>query len=212
MTPDIHVADDSRERGFLHPVETGFPLNDFGDDLDNALHDVVVGITGLPPTMVRPRWQPENAHQPPEHATDWCGVGVLSVRAEVAPSIAQKPGHLSAAAPPGYQVFRRHEEITAQASFYGAHAHSFAARLQDGLYQCQNNDELRFRGLALVEAEQLITTADLVNMNWRRRIDLNFTLRRAVTRVYPIRSLKEAHGFILPQSGEPTKWNTEKKR
>jgi hypothetical protein len=55
------------------------PLED--DDLDNAFQGLVVGITGLDQSLVRPRWQ-SNPPKQPEPTIDWCAIGVTSSQAD----------------------------------------------------------------------------------------------------------------------------------
>ncbi|MFT2520511.1 hypothetical protein ACMWQB_30330, partial [Escherichia coli] len=58
--------------GYLVPAVASPPLDD--DDLDNLLHDMIAGISGLPRAMVRPRWQPTVPKQP-EPGVNWCAFG-----------------------------------------------------------------------------------------------------------------------------------------
>jgi hypothetical protein len=45
------------------------------DALVGVLHDMVVGVTGLPASLVRPRWQPQPPTQP-SVSTAWCAIGI----------------------------------------------------------------------------------------------------------------------------------------
>src|SRR5215472_15859820 len=65
---------DSTTAGYLGPIlGTGPVLQD--DQWDDFLHDVLAGVSGLDPTMVRPRWQvvPPNV---PDFKTDWLAFGI----------------------------------------------------------------------------------------------------------------------------------------
>ena len=46
----------SASGGYLSPTSSP-PADD--DALSSILHDLVVGVTGLAPTLVFPRWQPQ---------------------------------------------------------------------------------------------------------------------------------------------------------
>jgi len=63
----------------MNAVVTTSPLMDAA--LDAVFQALVVGITGLPGTLVRPRWQPVPPTQP-SVTTNWAAIGVTTNAAD----------------------------------------------------------------------------------------------------------------------------------
>lgn len=160
------------------------------DDLEDILQAVVVGITGLPGEMVRPRWQPKPPKQP-EISQDWCAIGVMTTTPDNTPAV------IHDGSGDGSSTLRRHAGLDVLASFYGPNAGSYAALLADGLYIAQNREALMRDGLALIEVEAARNASDYVNTLWRRRIDLPIRLRRRIDRTYPVLNVKQGVGSIV---------------
>jgi len=71
---------DSSTGGFLLPlIPPPIPLED--DQLDDLLQAWVVGLTGLPSEMVRPRWQTPTPTRP-QSTTDWAAIGITDEQPE----------------------------------------------------------------------------------------------------------------------------------
>jgi len=192
---------DSATGGILTPTATS-PAPHEDDAFDDDLQAVVAGLTGLPGQLVRPRWQPT---PPKEPAIDvnWCAIGVTSQEPLDNPIILHK------GAGEGYDQMLRYETISALASFYGPNAKNSAALLRDGLYVAQNRDELRAKSLWLLDVGAIVMAPDLINLNWRRRADLSFRLRREIIRNYPVKNLVSAQGTIVPGNGVTRPWKVE---
>lgn len=177
--------------GYLTPTSTPPPMD---DGLEDILQAVVVGITGLPGEMVRPRWQPSPPAMP-EIGTDWCAIGVMTVTPDNAPAVVHD------GAGDGSSTLRRHASLDVLASFYGPHAGHYAGLLSDGLYIAQNREAMMRDGLALIEVEPTRNASDYVSTQWRRRIDLPIRLRRRTDRAYPVLNLAGASGTIHYDGG-----------
>lgn len=171
------MANDSSTGGFIPPAPSPAPLADAA--LDALFQQLVVGITGLPGNMVRPRWQPVVPKQP-DPPTNWCAIGVTLVQPDDYLSEIHGDGGN------GSDTQTDHESITVVASFYGPNAMANAKQLRSGLYVAQNRDTLAAAGLNLKEARQLTQAPDLVNEQWIRRWDLTIVFRRKSTYTYPI--------------------------
>ena len=105
------MPNDSTTPGLITPTSTA-PVSD--DALDDILHDLVVGITGLPPGKVRPRWQPQDKMlDEPSAYVDWCAVGVTESRPDANPVIVHNSDG------DGSSTLYRNYELTVIASFYG---------------------------------------------------------------------------------------------
>jgi hypothetical protein len=174
------MANDSTVPGYLQPTGTAPPED---ADLDSIFQKLIIGLTGLPGNMVRPRWQATVPKQP-EPSTNWCAVGVTGIEHD-----ANSYEQLN---PAGNETFIRHEIIAVLCSFYGANALSYAAQARDGMYVAQNNSTLDQFEMGLVEVGSIVTAPDLVNQQWIRRFDLSMRIRRRVVRTYPILTVLSA--------------------
>jgi hypothetical protein len=167
--------------GVLAPSQP-YPVDD--DALDDVLTTLIVAVTGLDPTLVRPRWQPIPQKQP-EADINWCAVGVIRDAPNDGPSFTLDPVTL-------LTTLSRHEEITALATFYGPLAKTYAAILRDGLSLPQNLEPLAAYAMALIDTGPILAMNELMNQTWVKRRDMALVLRRQVTRVYAVTSLLSA--------------------
>lgn len=178
------MAGDSSVAGYLQPVGTAPPED---ADLDSIFQKLIIGITGLPGNMVRPRWQATVPKQP-EPATNWCAVGVTGIEHDA--------NSYEQINPAGNETFIRHEIISVLCSFYGANALNFASLARDGMYVAQNNSTLDQFEMGLVEVGSIVTAPALINQQWVRRFDLSMRIRRRVVRAYPILTILSAQATV----------------
>lgn len=188
------MANDSSTGGYLQPtVDMAPPAED--KDLDYILQDLIVGISNLPPTLVRRRWQSRPPRQP-EADVDWCAFGVMSMTPDDNPALIHHGEN------EGYTEEQRHLRVVTLASFYGPNSSWYAGLLRDGIEIPQNRDTLRATsGLALVATRQIVELPELINQLWVRRADLNVEFNRQITRYWPIKNLKSAQGTIITGTG-----------
>ena len=146
---------------------------------------MVVGLTGLPGELVRPRWQPTTPKQPEPHV-DWCGMGVTEQANDAGPAIQHDP------AGDGRDHYERHQALQVLCSFYGPNAKRYAQMLGDGLAMPQNQEPLNPYAIRFIEAGPLRGTSELVNQQWVRRFDVALSFRRKIARTYPVLNLREA--------------------
>ncbi|USE78838.1 hypothetical protein [Cupriavidus gilardii] len=177
------MANDSSTGGYLSPAVASPPLED--DALDDLLHDLVAGVTGLPGDMVRPRWQPTVPKQP-EPSVNWCAIGVTVQTNDASPAIQHDPTG------DGSDVYQRHQDIELLCTFYGPAAKGYAQMLVDGLAIPQNSEQLGLNDMKFVSAGTIRAAPDLVNQQWVRRYDVTVALRRKITRTYPVLNLLSA--------------------
>lgn len=177
------MANDSSTGGYLLPLGSPAPLDDAA--LEDFLQRVVVGISGLPGAMVRPRWQPV-VPKMPEPGTDWCAIGVTNIDPDDYPVITHD------GAGDGRDIYAVHETIVVLASFYGPNSMRFAKLLRDGLYIDQNREALTAAGMALLDAGKPVAAPDFVNQQWIRRHDLPVRIRRKDERIYPVLNILSA--------------------
>lgn len=178
---------DSSTGGYLSPAVVSPPLEDAA--LDAVFQQMIVGITGLPGSMVRPRWQPTVPKQP-EAMVNWCALGVSDQTPDAGPAITHNP------AGTGSDTYVRHQEIEVLASFYGPNAKQYAQQLVDGLGIPQNLEQLKANDMQSVGEGQIRPAPELVNQQWIRRYDVALNFRRKITRAYSVLSILSASGTI----------------
>lgn len=184
-------APDSTQSGYLGPTDEMLQ----GDPFDDFLQEVVVGITNLPPELVRPRWQPQPPTTPAVNV-DWCAIGVMSIASDFEPWV----NHFGMEPEPGEDVLQRMERLVVLASFYGPDAQTYAMTLRDGIYIDQNRAAFRANAVGIIEIDDIVRNAELFREQWRNRSDLNMHLRREVRRIYQVRNLLRATGPIIANS------------
>lgn len=178
--------------GYLSPAVASPPLADA--DLDAILQKAVVGVTGLPGSLVRPRWQPGNPKHP-EPGTNWCAIGVGAILVDDSPAIEH------AAAGQGSDRYTRHEEFEVLATFYGPEGQRNALRMRDGLAMPQNMEALKRDGVAFIEAYAIRPVPELLSQQWVRRYDLLMRFRRDVRREYAVLNLLGAQVDVADDTG-----------
>lgn len=188
---------DSSAPGYLSPAASPAPLQ--GDGLNTLLQPVIVGITGLPGPMVRPAFQEEPPNIP-DAGEAWAAFRYAARPSDTFPSIVHED------TPDGGQDrLRRHETIEVLVSFYdlgtSGLADTYASLLRDGLGIPQNVEPLIAHGMGLVSVGVETTAPVLIKIRWQYRVDLPFTLRREVVRVYPIKSVLTAQVTLEEDSG-----------
>jgi hypothetical protein len=174
---------------FLTPTS---PPPPYDDALDDVLTETVVGITGLAPQLVRPRWQPDPPPQPAV-TVDWCALGVTATDRDVFSStVHDGRGE-------GSSTEYRCEEHTVTVSFYGPRAEGYAALLQDGFGVEPNRYALQRVGIAFVRCGPYRNASFLVATENLRRFDLDFQVRRRVARTYDVRNVRKLDGAVVAE-------------
>lgn len=162
--------------GYLAPTSAA-PLDD--QALDRFFHDLIVGVTGMDPILVRPRWQMDPPNMP-GRAVNWIAQGVTERRDDdVASQIFD-----------GTQItISRNQELDNRVSCYGPNASATQALLRDGLSLDQNRETINAAGLVLVRVGPPRNASTLLNEQWVQRIDCVITFRRLLSRTYAVESL-----------------------
>lgn len=186
--------------GYLAPDAGAIaaPLED--DALDDFLHDVVVGVTGLANELVRPRWQEEPPNLP-AFGTDWVAVGVPN-RTRDTYAVVQHDETASAGA--GADILIRHEHLEVLCSFYGPHCQALATLLADGMLIPQNREELRAAGMAVKQVGEPTKAPEMIKGRWLPRADLTVWVSREIRRSYPVLNLVSAQATLDVEAIEIT--------
>lgn len=134
--------------------------------IHDILHDLVCGLTGLTPQMVRPRFQAKAPSQP-SISENWCAFDVLD---DDAPNseLAQEEtldGEIQVR-------LLTHTTAAVLFTFYGPNAKDMAAQLRAGLQLAQNRAYLRNYNMAFLNAGPIRTLGEPVKGIWVKRADL----------------------------------------
>lgn len=165
-----------------------FTNNVADDALANAFQEMIVGVTGLDATLVRPSWQPQPPTQP-SVMTDWCGVAVHLIESFDYPQMI-------------FNKLYRNERIDLIISFYGPNSLALASALRDGIYVPQNYYGLSSQGIKLRSADNIVYFPELINSQYIPRADLPMNFYRMVQRTYPIECLVGAEVQITADNGD----------
>lgn len=176
------IAPNSTQPGFLQPTNLYGGLED--RDLARFIQQMVAGITGLDPTLVRPEWQPEPPDEPDFNVT-WCAVR----KERRDPETFAWEGNVMSDNNTVDHVVIRHELLPLRASFQGPAAEATCERLSMGFQLAQNREYLTRAGYGLVETEQIIIIPVFRNERWLYVADMPFTLRRRQQYGYPVEAV-----------------------
>jgi hypothetical protein len=178
------MAGNSTVAGYLSPAASPAPMDD--DVLDQFLHDLIMGVSGLPGEKVLPRWQPEPPTQL-DRDTDWMAFGVMGEDPDTYAAMIQGDSSTE---------MQRHENIDVLVSSYGAHARANLKLLADGLLLEQNRAVLSANAMGLVQTGNIVTAPTIVKDLWLRRFDMHITIRRLDRRVYPVETVDSMTGIL----------------
>lgn len=181
------MPNDSSTGGFLTPAND--PIND--RPLEDIFHETIVGITGLPPEMVRPRFQPVVPNQP-GFEENWCAFAVNPIDQD---TFAHEK-HLPSLETNGVNEVSRDEMMEVFASFYGASGRLYMTRWLNGLALSQNRYQLLSYGIKLVGFGKPVSVPALLKDKWTRRVDLTAQFSRRLIQTYAVRSIASAEVII----------------
>ena len=170
--------------------------------IEAGFQQMVAALSGLPGSLVRPRWQPTPPTQPTAD-TNWASIGVIRTEADMYPSIRHDgrttlPGHTEA----GVDVMTRHSTVTVLMSFYGPLADDVAAQVRDGLFVPQNWEPMIPLGIKFLSNDDFTRMPELVNQQWINRVDMEVRLRHQIDRTYPIFNLVGAVVDLISDNGD----------
>lgn len=178
------MATSSASAGFLAPISS----SDYDDALDDTLQATIVGITGIPGKLVRPRWQPTPPVQP-GFDESWCAFGVSRRSVDAFAHEGHDPSNATS-------TLERDELLMVLHSFYGPAAHGLCERFRDGLDLAQNRDALSSAGIGLVDVEEAISVPSLMHERWVKRVDITVVYRRRTARSFSIETVQSADNTL----------------
>lgn len=191
MTAQDGNSNTSATGGYLLPaVPCGLPG---GLTLEEFIQTVLVGVSGLPADLVRPKYQ-INPPKQPDIGTNWLAYGILEDDAD--------PFAYNDIRPDQSNVFQRMENLPVGCSFYGTHALEYAKLLRDGFQIGQNREALQAAKMDFVSTSKATRAPDIVNERWLDRWEMVVNLRAEIIRTYPILTFLSFNGQLdVLQSG-----------
>lgn len=175
-------TNDSSTGGYLSPSSTNGDLNDLA--LAKFLQQIVVGITGMPGNMVRPRWQPEPPNIP-DFTSNWAAIGPGNRKRDPFSAVIHNPSG------DGSNTVVRNRTMDILCSFYGPSSETNSELLAMGLELPQNREAMQLAGFALVSGAGDSTIVPvLIKERWQYRVDIPFTIRQQQQYTYPILNLE----------------------
>lgn len=161
-----------------------------GAQIRSSLNHLIRGVTGIPGSLVRPRWQQEPL-QIPTIDTDWVAFGVTRTDGAGGSPYVE---HVSEG--DGYDEARADSFPQVLVSAYGPNSDRTIEVLRIGLTVSQNWEELLPLGLNLFEIGEAVSVPEQVNSEWYLRVDLPVTLKREARVRYPILNVLSAAGVF----------------
>jgi hypothetical protein len=183
--------------GYVSPSDTNNELNDM--ILRRFLQQVVVGIAGLDPTLVRPRWQPEPANQP-DFDVDWAALGTIRRERETFAAVL----HCTDDEDTAYDTVYRNHILEILCSFYGPNSESNSEVLAMGLMLEQNRYALQVNGFGLVDVGETLVVPALLKDRWLMGMDVPFRLRRQQAYTYPSPNFESAQVILYTDTPPET--------
>jgi hypothetical protein len=157
-------------------------------NINRFLQQVVTGVTGMDPQLVRPRWQPEPPNQP-DFGTDWAAIGEISRTREPFAAVL----HFTPLYPElPYDAVIRNQILEILCSFYGPNCEANNELFAMGLSLAQNREVLFLNGFGLVEVMESVNVPALIKGRWMSGWDTRFRIRRQQVYQYPVGNLIEA--------------------
>ncbi len=188
----VTVSNTSATGGYLVAASSsGFPG---GLTLNQFLQTVLVGISGLPASLVRPKWQIAPPASP-DLAVNWLAFGVSFEDPDTF-------AYLGLDNAGTHQTLIRQENVTLQCAFYGPDCDNIARLVRNGFQLPQNNEALRAGNMGFVSSDRPMHVPDLVNERFIDRIEMGIFLRRQVQDTYPVLNILSASGEIHTVLGD----------
>lgn len=166
-------------------------------ELQDIVHDILAGCSGLANELIRPAWQPLPVKQP-SASTDWMAFAITTVPAEDFPfeGVVQQGEQLVT------QQYH-HEFVQVLLTFYGPKAGGVMGGTRAALYLANNRAKMEAMGLTFIDVLQPTYLPDLMNAQWINRVDLPAVFRRKLTRSFAGRDITSIQGAGFTPESNP---------
>lgn len=155
--------------------------------LFDFIQTVIVGISGINKTLVRPKWQQQPPKQP-DIGTNWIAFGVNAFDQDTFAYVQLNDD--------GSSTLLRQEKLEVSMAFYGPAAFDNVSLFSDGCQITQNLEALQIANMGYNGMSRPVRGPDLINERWVDRFEVSLFLVRQVQRTYPILSFASASGTI----------------
>jgi len=186
--------------GYIQPSSSqGLPG---GLTLAQFIQTVLVGVSGISGTLVRPRWQ-VNPPKNPDIDINWMAFGVKTITPDTYGYVVSSSDTSS--------TYQRQEGIEVELSLYGPDALENAVLISDGFQIPQNRDALKAANMNFTEASPPLHVPDLLNERFVDRVVMSVFLRRQVQRTYSVPTILSSVGTVHTVVGNEEyllDWNT----
>jgi hypothetical protein len=179
------MPNNSSTGGYLAPATSqGLPG---GLTLTQFIQSVLVGISGVSGSLVRPKWQ-ESPPKQPDISVNWIAFSIELSNPDQNAYVELRSD--------GSSVLQRQERVDVKCSVYGPDAIETISVLRDGFQIQQNLEALRLAHMGYHSVSNSTPLPDLFNERWYNRYEVTISLARQVQRTYPILSFVSASGTI----------------
>lgn len=169
---------------------------------EDVVHGMIVGLTGLDKTLVRPAFQ----HDPlkaPKPEIDWCAFFLRNASSTNFPAVLHAPNG------DGSDMVIDWIDKEIHLYFYGPRAQENAELIRRGLHVEQNRYELRKAGFAIRSVGNATQVPEIVNGKWLNRCDIVvYATIEAIGR-YAVLNLLQAGGTIANDDGLVNPFDTD---
>jgi hypothetical protein len=173
--------------------------------LENAVHDMAAGLTGIDPTLIRPAFQGEPLKTPPPEE-NWCAFYIQDTNAVNYPAVVHESGE------DGRDEVTDWMNKEIRLYFYGPASEEYAGMVRRGLHIEQNRYALRRMGVAVRRVGNAVQMPELANGKWLRRCDLVIYITYAASASYAVLNLLQPdNGGQSWTAGNET-WDEERYR
>ena len=159
------------------------------NSIENAIHEMIVGLTDFDNTLVRPAYQENPLAEPPPDV-NWCAFHATDSNATNYSFV----HHVSDG--DGEDVVTDWINKEIRLYFYGNLSNEYAGMVRRGLMVEQNRYNLRKAGVAIRKVNNAIQVPELVNDKWIYRTDLVIDVTFEAVGNYAILNLLQSGGTV----------------
>lgn len=162
------------------------------EQVEQVIHDLILGLTDIPGDLIRPVWQEEQPQQP-TILTNWCAFGFTEFRNQWLPIKDYSSG----------TQMTMMEFFTCALWMYGPQAVNNCALIRDSLFISRNREALLAVGTKFIDTSAIRRIPELINTKMYERAYMEIELVRGVYRNYNIQEI--TGGSVALQTATSTR-------